>query len=140
MNLQKAIGILESHNIWRRGANTEQTDPTQLGIAIDKVVGDYKSGSTSILNLVKVLLPVNIILFNDQFRKEYIRIVSIEKQGPDFILNGCYILDEHGTITIKDRILISSIIIPEKIEFIDTSKFCDNIFQNYINDIAERFE
>jgi hypothetical protein len=39
MTTEKAIDILERHNLWRRGADfAEATDPKLLGMAIDKVI------------------------------------------------------------------------------------------------------
>ena len=40
--LQSAIAVLKEHNAWRRGAETEQTDPHMLGVAIDLVVAEYE--------------------------------------------------------------------------------------------------
>lgn len=42
MTLQEAIETLEAHNIWRRGADTEPANATQLGIAIDVVLAHCK--------------------------------------------------------------------------------------------------
>ena len=39
MELKQAIGILETHNRWRRGEDVEpMIDPKELGIAIDLIV------------------------------------------------------------------------------------------------------
>lgn len=39
MTTEKALDILERHNLWRRGADfVEQTDPKLLGMAIDKAI------------------------------------------------------------------------------------------------------
>ena len=39
MDIKQAVGILETHNRWRRGEDVEpMTNPTTLGIAIDTVV------------------------------------------------------------------------------------------------------
>jgi len=39
MELKQAIGILETHNRWRRGEDVEpMIDPRELGIAIDLIV------------------------------------------------------------------------------------------------------
>jgi len=38
MNIQEAISVLKTHNEWRRGAETEMTNPTKLGIAIDVIL------------------------------------------------------------------------------------------------------
>ena len=44
MELKKAIGILQTHNKWRRGCEIEpMTNPTTLGIAIDTVVEYVKN-------------------------------------------------------------------------------------------------
>ena len=37
MNLQDAVTVLRNHNTWRRGADTEQTNPKELGEALDYV-------------------------------------------------------------------------------------------------------
>lgn len=43
MTIQKAIGILEYHNKWRRSnEDMEMVDPKELGRAIDKVVEYHK--------------------------------------------------------------------------------------------------
>lgn len=42
MNLKQATDILEAHQIWRKGGETEPTDPTQLGIAIDVILKELK--------------------------------------------------------------------------------------------------
>ena len=39
MELKQAIGILETHNRWRRGEDVEpMINPRELGIAIDLIV------------------------------------------------------------------------------------------------------
>jgi len=38
MNLKKATEILSTHQKWRRGADIPQTDPKELGEAIDVVL------------------------------------------------------------------------------------------------------
>ena len=38
MKIKKAIEILERHNKWRRGAETEMEHPKELGIAIEAVI------------------------------------------------------------------------------------------------------
>ena len=44
MNIKQAIGILETHNRWRRGEDVEpMIDPKELGIAIDLVVEYIKN-------------------------------------------------------------------------------------------------
>ena len=35
--MKAKIQLLRDHNIWRRGADTEKTDPSELGVAIDAV-------------------------------------------------------------------------------------------------------
>ena len=46
MKLKQAIGILETHNRWRRGDDTmSMTNPKDLGIAIDVVVEHFKYNS-----------------------------------------------------------------------------------------------
>ena len=35
--MREKIQLLRDHNIWRRGADTEMTNPRELGIAIDAV-------------------------------------------------------------------------------------------------------
>ena len=45
MTIQEAVKILEAHNKWRRDNSfmpKPQTDPKQLGIAIDTVVKYFK--------------------------------------------------------------------------------------------------
>ena len=43
MTLSQAINILEQHNKWRRGDDTvPATIPVLLGLAIEKVVGDFR--------------------------------------------------------------------------------------------------
>lgn len=42
MNIEKAIGVLKRHNIWRRGADIEMTSPKKLGEAIDTIVNHYE--------------------------------------------------------------------------------------------------
>lgn len=49
MELQQAIDILRKHNEWRRydgpvGQGPEMSDPTELGLAIDKVVSSLDGG------------------------------------------------------------------------------------------------
>lgn len=56
MNIIEAIKILERHNKWRRGANTESVDPTVLGDAIDVLINftrnviDYKKKKINTVN------------------------------------------------------------------------------------------
>jgi hypothetical protein len=38
MTKAEAVRILRAHNIWRRGGEGEQTDPKQLGIALDTAI------------------------------------------------------------------------------------------------------
>lgn len=42
MDIEKAIGILKRHNMWRRGADIEMTSPKKLGEAIDIIVTHYE--------------------------------------------------------------------------------------------------
>ena len=35
--MKAKIQLLREHNIWRRGADTEIADPSELGVAIDAV-------------------------------------------------------------------------------------------------------
>tara|TARA_Y100000310_G_scaffold1864_1_gene2351 strand:- start:1219 stop:1488 length:270 start_codon:yes stop_codon:yes gene_type:complete len=41
MELEKAVQILKEYNIWRRGADTEHTDPKTLGEAIDTILNYF---------------------------------------------------------------------------------------------------
>ena len=43
MDLEKAVKILEEHQIWRRGAETKMQHPKLLGIAIDLILSEVKS-------------------------------------------------------------------------------------------------
>lgn len=45
MNIDEAVEFLKVHNVWRRGAEIEMTDPTKLGIAIDIIVNYYQRES-----------------------------------------------------------------------------------------------
>tara|TARA_R110002073_G_scaffold25008_3_gene83505 strand:- start:545 stop:790 length:246 start_codon:yes stop_codon:yes gene_type:complete len=48
MNIKQAIGILQTHNKWRRGCDIEpMTNPTTLGIAIDTVIEYVKNNGVS---------------------------------------------------------------------------------------------
>jgi len=39
MTTEKALDILERHNLWRRGADyVDATDPRMLGMALDKAI------------------------------------------------------------------------------------------------------
>lgn len=39
MTIEKALNILERHNLWRRGVDhVEATDPELLGMALDKAI------------------------------------------------------------------------------------------------------
>jgi hypothetical protein len=42
MTTKEAIKILEEHNEWRRGAETEMLNPTQIGLAIDVLLTEAK--------------------------------------------------------------------------------------------------
>tara|TARA_R110001592_G_scaffold6988_8_gene38877 strand:+ start:349 stop:597 length:249 start_codon:yes stop_codon:yes gene_type:complete len=43
-DIKQAIGILQTHNKWRRGCDIEpMTNPTTLGIAIDTVIEYVKN-------------------------------------------------------------------------------------------------
>ena len=53
MTLPEAIQILKTHNVWRRGAETGQANPTQLGIAIDTVVDEYEQNTCDEWHCVK---------------------------------------------------------------------------------------
>tara|TARA_R110002050_G_scaffold89776_6_gene189101 strand:+ start:2984 stop:3220 length:237 start_codon:yes stop_codon:yes gene_type:complete len=53
MELKKAIGILQTHNKWRRGCEIEpMTNPTTLGIAIDTVV-EYVKNNVVLDDVIK---------------------------------------------------------------------------------------
>ena len=43
MTITEAIEILKSHNEWRRGGDGEMTNPTELGVAIDLIIGHYEN-------------------------------------------------------------------------------------------------
>ncbi len=46
MELKKAIGVLETHNRWRRGEDIEpKLKPSDIGVAIDVVVEYIKNNS-----------------------------------------------------------------------------------------------
>ena len=46
MDIKQAVGILETHNRWRRGEDVEpMINPRELGIAIDLVVEYIKKNS-----------------------------------------------------------------------------------------------
>ena len=38
MKIEKAIKILTTYNKWRRGADIQQPHPTEIGLAIDKIL------------------------------------------------------------------------------------------------------
>lgn len=38
MKIEKAIEIIKTHQMWRRGAEIPMTNPKELGIAIDVIV------------------------------------------------------------------------------------------------------
>lgn len=38
--LKHARAVLKKHNLWRRGADIPQTNPSELGRAIDAIAGD----------------------------------------------------------------------------------------------------
>lgn len=40
--MEKTIEFLESYNKWRRGAEMPQPNPTDIGVAIDELIKDYK--------------------------------------------------------------------------------------------------
>ena len=42
MTLQKAIEILEAHNKWRKGEETQQQSPKEIGEAIDTILEAVK--------------------------------------------------------------------------------------------------
>ena len=42
MTIDEAIKILKEHNIWRRGAEMEPTNPKLLGIAIDTILKHFE--------------------------------------------------------------------------------------------------
>ena len=52
MTLKEAVSILEAHQNWRRDnswpSTYEPTDPTQLGIAIDRIIEAYKAKAKSL--------------------------------------------------------------------------------------------
>jgi hypothetical protein len=48
MNIKQAIGILQTHNKWRRGCDIEpMTNPTTLGISIDTIIEYVKNNVVS---------------------------------------------------------------------------------------------
>lgn len=42
MTLYEAIALLETYQTWRRGAEIEQPNPKQVGIAIDLILREVK--------------------------------------------------------------------------------------------------
>lgn len=53
MKLKKAIGVLETHNRWRRGEDVEpMLKPSDIGGAIDLVVEYVKNNGISTLHLI----------------------------------------------------------------------------------------
>lgn len=38
MKIEKAIKVLTTYNKWRRGAEIPQPNPTEIGLAIDKIL------------------------------------------------------------------------------------------------------
>lgn len=42
MSVETAIELVTSHNRWRRGAETEMQDPTELGVAMDTVLNSLR--------------------------------------------------------------------------------------------------
>ena len=46
MKKKECIEILESHNNWRRGADSPMTNPTVLGVAIEKAIELLKKKNT----------------------------------------------------------------------------------------------
>ena len=43
MKIEKAIKILTTYNKWRRGADIPQPHPTEIGLAIDKILKELKT-------------------------------------------------------------------------------------------------
>ena len=43
MTIDEAIGVLELHNQWRKGAEVEMQHPVRIGMAIDLVVCELKT-------------------------------------------------------------------------------------------------
>jgi len=78
MDIKEAVIILESHNIWRRGAETEPTKPKQLGIAIDTIVNNLKSKN---MEFSEIMQDTTRFLVLDWARKKGIaELPNIHKQ------------------------------------------------------------
>ena len=71
MTTDEAIKTLEDHNKWRRGGNIEQTDPKELGVAIDLVLDEvrrnraegvhiYFSSKEELTNYISRRIPIAI--------------------------------------------------------------------------------
>lgn len=43
MKIEKAIKTLTTYNKWRRGAEIPQPNPTEIGLAIDKILKELKT-------------------------------------------------------------------------------------------------
>ena len=43
MKIEKAIKVLKIYNKWRRGADIPQPHPTEIGLAIDKILKELKT-------------------------------------------------------------------------------------------------
>jgi hypothetical protein len=46
MTTQEATQLLKEYNVWRRGAELEQPNPTVIGKAIDKLIAHVESHNT----------------------------------------------------------------------------------------------
>lgn len=74
MKLEAAIEIIKTHNKWRKGAEIEQTDPINLGLAIDLVVNHYENNQ-----LITAIVENTTETNSTQKRKNQIAIEVMAK-------------------------------------------------------------
>jgi hypothetical protein len=64
MTTEKALDILERHNLWRRGADyVDATDPRMLGMALDKAI--------EVLRLSNVVGPSEQLVCDHQWKSRF---------------------------------------------------------------------
>ncbi len=103
MTIHEAIRVLELHNKWRRGAETEMQSPEQVGIAIDVVVSqkDLSIKFGDIVYCVDVFfskVPLRVV----GIRGDKEKITHVEVKGEIIGFSG----EEQKMWVLKERIVL----------------------------------
>lgn len=67
MDIKEAVKLLERHNEWRRGANMEMGDPTEIGQAIDTILKYVKEKENIKDDVNRIIISFEDLAFGEYF-------------------------------------------------------------------------